>query len=63
MNNLIDSISPRGKVAQNVMWNMNMLNILSFCPRGKVNMRSPIKWYAYCVDKLNDTWLQSHKSR
>ncbi len=19
------------------------------------------KWYAYCVDKLNDTWLQSHK--
>ncbi len=24
-------------------------------------MKWAIKWYAYCVDKLNDTWLQSHK--
>ncbi len=32
--------------------------------RGKVLiMKWAIKWYAYCVDKLNDTWLQSHKTR
>ncbi len=31
--------------------------------RGKVaHMTRAIKWYAYCVDKLNDTWLQSHKT-
>ncbi len=32
--------------------------------RGKVaQYDESIKWYAYCVDKLNDTWLQSHKTR
>ncbi len=24
-------------------------------------MMRAFKWYAYCVDKLNDTWLQSQK--
>ncbi len=26
-------------------------------------MKWAIKWYAYCVDKLNDTWLQSQKNK
>ncbi len=25
-------------------------------------MKWAIKWYAYCVDKLNDKWLQSQKT-
>ncbi len=26
-------------------------------------MMRAFKWYAYCVDKLNDTWLQSQKNK